>query len=48
MVSVAGDEDDSDDVASPNCATCLHRMEPAGTTEHPYWLCPNCAATRIA
>ncbi|MBD8012811.1 zf-TFIIB domain-containing protein [Microbacterium sp. Re1] len=31
---------------TPNCPTCLHRMEPAEVDGEPVWRCPECG--RIA
>jgi tRNA(Ile2) C34 agmatinyltransferase TiaS len=33
---------------TPNCPSCLHRMEPAATAAGAvYWSCPNCGQTRL-
>ncbi|WP_439902281.1 zf-TFIIB domain-containing protein [Microbacterium azadirachtae] len=31
---------------TPNCAECLHRMEPAELNSEPVWRCPECGAIR--
>ena len=34
---------------TPNCPSCLSRMEPAETSAGSvYWSCPVCGATRVA
>lgn len=45
------EDDDGDDFASfedPNCTRCLVRLDLAGTTEHPYWICPACRTAQLS
>lgn len=39
--------DELDD-ALPACPECLHRLDAAGTDEHPYWECPECGYIAVA
>ena len=42
-------EFDEASLDTPNCAACLHRMDPAESPQGAvYWECPNCGATRVA
>ncbi|MDJ0350550.1 hypothetical protein QMK22_14630, partial [Cryobacterium sp. PH29-G1] len=33
---------------APTCKTCLHGLEIAGTTAHPYWYCPHCHISALS
>lgn len=33
---------------TPNCPSCLHRMEPVEVDRVPMWQCPECGVTESA
>lgn len=33
--------------ATPTCGDCLVGLQPSGTVERPYWVCPGCGAVAI-